>query len=96
LLAGRSATTHCSSTGAEGFARIGLSVRAEVLASKRPSPTIHLGTVYGGQAFASKLFPAWQRAAFPVIGDGANRLPLIHVPRMQRARGARDGSTPHN
>ena len=41
---------------AKGFAKIGLSVRGELLASKRPFASIHLGTVYGpGKAFAAKL-----------------------------------------
>jgi nucleoside-diphosphate-sugar epimerase len=64
----------------KGFARIGLSVRAELLASKRRFASIHLGTVYGpGKMFASKLFPGLAKGRLPIIGDGANRLPLIHV-----------------
>ena len=63
-----------------GFARIGLSVRAEVLASKRRFASLHLGTVYGpGKSFAAKLFPALAKGRLPIVGDGANRLPLIHV-----------------
>jgi hypothetical protein len=64
----------------KGFARIGLAVRAEVLASKRPFASIHLGTVYGpGKAFAATLFPRLKKGRLPIIGDGANRLPLVHV-----------------
>ena len=70
----------------KGFARIGLSVRAELLASKRPFASIHLGTVYGpGKMFASKLFPGLAKGRLPVIGDGANRLPLVHVEDAARA-----------
>jgi nucleoside-diphosphate-sugar epimerase len=71
---------------AKGFARIGLSVRAELLAVKRPFASIHLGTVYGpGKAFASRLFPGLAKGRIPVIGDGTNRLPLIHVEDAARA-----------
>lgn len=70
----------------KGFARIGLSVRAEVLAALRPFASIHLGTVYGpGKAFAAKLFPQLAKGRLPVVGDGANRLPLIHVEDAARA-----------
>jgi 2-alkyl-3-oxoalkanoate reductase len=70
----------------KGFARIGLAVRAEVLASGRPFASVHLGTVYGpGKAFASKVFPGLAKGRMPVIGDGANRLPLIHVEDAARA-----------
>ncbi|HEX7454140.1 MAG TPA: NAD-dependent epimerase/dehydratase family protein, partial [Polyangiaceae bacterium] len=74
-------------TGApKGFARIGLRVRAELLSSKRPFASIHLGTVYGpGKLFASKLFPGLAKGRLPIIGDGANRLPLIHVEDAARA-----------
>lgn len=69
-----------------GFARIGLAVRAEVLASKRTFASLHLGTVYGpGKSFAAKLFPALARGRLPVIGNGANRMPLIHVEDAARA-----------
>src|SRR5262245_57214254 len=57
----------------QGFARIGLDVRDELLASKRPFVSIHLGTVYGpGKMFASKLFPGLAKGKIPVIGNGAN------------------------
>ena len=70
----------------KGFARIGLSVRAEVLASKRPFASIHLGTVYGpGKSFAAKLFPRLAKGRLPVIGDGSNRLPLVQVEDAARA-----------
>ncbi len=69
-----------------GFARIGLSVRAEVLASQRPFTSVHLGTVYGpGKAFASTLFPRLAKGKLPIVGDGANRMPLIHVEDAARA-----------
>src|SRR6266508_1222537 len=69
-----------------GFARIGLRARAEVLASQRPFASIHLGTVYGpGKAFAATLFPKLAKGRLPVVGDGANRLPLIHVEDAARA-----------
>jgi hypothetical protein len=70
----------------KGFARIGLSVRAEVLASMRPFASIHLGTVYGpGKSFAATLFPRLAKGRMPVVGDGSNRLPLIHVEDAARA-----------
>jgi nucleoside-diphosphate-sugar epimerase len=70
----------------KGFARIGLSVRAELLASKRPFVSIHLGTVYGpGKMFAAKLFPGLAKGRVPVIGDGTNLLPLVHVDDVARA-----------
>lgn len=70
----------------KGFAKIGLRVRAEVLASLRPFASIHLGTVYGpGKAFAATLFPKLAKGRLPVIGRGANRLPLIHVEDAARA-----------
>src|SRR5262249_50787281 len=60
-----------------GFARIGLGVRAEVLASGVPFASLHLGTVYGpGKAFASTLFPRLAEGRLPIVGDGGNRLPL--------------------
>ena len=69
-----------------GFARIGLSVRAAVLASKLPFASIHLGTVYGpGKMFASTLFPRLAKGKLPVVGDGSNRMPLIHVEDAARA-----------
>src|SRR5262249_34998227 len=69
-----------------GFARIGLAVRAEVLASGVPFASLHLGTVYGpGKAFASKLFPRLAKGRLPIVGDGENRLPLIHVEDVGRA-----------
>src|SRR5262249_26383345 len=69
-----------------GFARIGLAVRAEVLASGVPFASLHLGTVYGpGKAFASRVFPRLARGRLPIVGDGANRLPLIQVEDAARA-----------
>jgi nucleoside-diphosphate-sugar epimerase len=69
-----------------GFARIGLAVRSEVIASRVPFASLHLGTVYGaGKAFASKVFPRLAKGRLPVIGDGGNRLPLIHVEDAGRA-----------
>jgi nucleoside-diphosphate-sugar epimerase len=69
-----------------GFSRIGLSVRNEVVASGVPFASLHLGTVYGpGKLFASKLFPQLAKGRLPIIGDGANQLPLIHVEDAARA-----------
>jgi nucleoside-diphosphate-sugar epimerase len=69
-----------------GFARIGLAVRAEVLASGVPFASVHLGTVYGpGKAFASRLFPRLAKGKLPIVGDGRNRLPLVHVEDAARA-----------
>src|SRR4051812_44717868 len=69
-----------------GFARIGLAVRRELLASGVTFASLHLGTVYGpGKAFASTLFPRLAKGRLPIVGDGANRLPLIHVEDAGRA-----------
>jgi nucleoside-diphosphate-sugar epimerase len=69
-----------------GFARIGLAVRHEVQASGLPFASLHLGTVYGpGKAFASTLFPRLAKGRLPIVGDGQNRLPLIHVEDAGRA-----------
>jgi nucleoside-diphosphate-sugar epimerase len=69
-----------------GFARIGAAVRAQVVASKVPFASIHLGTVYGpGKAFAATVFPRLAKGRLPVVGDGSNRLPLIHVEDAARA-----------
>jgi len=78
--------SHFFAGAPKGFARIGLRVRAELLASQQPFASIHLGTVYGpGKMFASKLFPGLAKGRLPIIGDGANRLPLIHVEDAARA-----------
>lgn len=54
-----------------GFARIGLSVRAELLASGVRFASLHLGTVYGpGKAFASRLFPRLAQGRLPIVGSG--------------------------
>lgn len=69
-----------------GFARIGLAVRAELLAAGRRFASIHLGTVYGpGKAFAAQVFPRLAKGRMPVVGGGANRLPLIQVEDAARA-----------
>lgn len=69
-----------------GFARIGSSVRREVLASGVPFASLHLGTVYGpGKAFASKVFPKLAKGKLPIVGTGSNRMPLIHVEDAARA-----------
>ncbi len=73
-------------TQPKGFARIGLRVRAEVVASGIPFASIYLGTVYGpGKAFAATVFPKLAAGKLPVVGSGANRLPLIHVDDAARA-----------
>jgi nucleoside-diphosphate-sugar epimerase len=47
---------------------------------------LHLGTVYGpGKAFASTLFPRLAKGRLPIVGGGANRLPLVHVEDAARA-----------
>jgi nucleoside-diphosphate-sugar epimerase len=69
-----------------GFARIGGAVRDEVRASGRPFASLHLGTVYGpGKAFASTVFPRLAKGRLPIVGDGGNRLPLVHVEDAARA-----------
>lgn len=69
-----------------GFARIGSSVRRQVLASGVPFASLHLGTVYGpGKSFASKVLPKLAKGRLPIVGTGANRLPLIHVEDAARA-----------
>jgi nucleoside-diphosphate-sugar epimerase len=69
-----------------GFSRIGLAVRAEVLAAGVPFASVHLGTVYGpGKAFASRFFPRLAKGRLPIVGSGGNRLPLVHVDDAARA-----------
>ncbi len=69
-----------------GFARIGAAVRETLHASRIPFASLHLGTVYGpGKAFASTLFPRLAKGRLPIVGNGANRLPLIHVEDAGRA-----------
>jgi nucleoside-diphosphate-sugar epimerase len=69
-----------------GFARIGLAVREQVLAARVPFASIHLGTVYGpGKAFASTVFPKLKKGRLPIVGEGSNRMPLIHVEDAARA-----------
>jgi nucleoside-diphosphate-sugar epimerase len=84
----RGLVTHRSPFAARpaGFARIGLSVRREVIASGVPFASVHLGTVYGpGKAFAASVFPKLAKGRMPVVGDGSNRLPLIQVEDAARA-----------
>ncbi len=70
----------------KGFACIGARVRGEVVASGTPFASLHLGTVYGpGKAFAAMVFPQLAKGRLPIIGNGANRLPLIHVEDAARA-----------
>ncbi|HET7545907.1 MAG TPA: NAD-dependent epimerase/dehydratase family protein [Polyangiaceae bacterium] len=69
-----------------GFARIGLPVRAVVERSGLARAFVHLGTVYGpGKAFAARLLPNLARGKAPIIGDGGNRMALIHVTDAARA-----------
>jgi 2-alkyl-3-oxoalkanoate reductase len=73
-------------TAPKGFARIGLRARAEVVASGVPFACIYLGTVYGpGKAFAAKVFPGLTAGKLPIVGNGSNRLALIHVDDAARA-----------
>jgi len=73
-------------TRPSGFALIGSRVRRELVAAGVFFASLHLGTVYGpGKAFASTLFPRLAKGRLPIIGDGANRLPLIHVEDAARA-----------
>jgi nucleoside-diphosphate-sugar epimerase len=52
-----------------GFARIGLGVRREVIASGVPFASLHLGTVYGpGKAFASTVFRRLAKGRLPISG----------------------------
>ncbi|HYQ05078.1 MAG TPA: NAD-dependent epimerase/dehydratase family protein [Polyangiaceae bacterium] len=69
-----------------GFARIGLPVREVVERSGLEAAFVHLGTVYGpGKAFAARLLPNLARGKAPIIGDGRNRMALIHVTDAARA-----------
>ena len=71
---------------AVGFARIGLPVRALVAAAGVDAVYLHLGTVYGpGKSFAEKILPGLAAGKLPVIGDGQNRTPLVHVEDAARA-----------
>lgn len=63
-----------------GFAHIGIPVRRLVEASGLDATYVHLGIVYGpGKGFADRLLPALAERKQPIVGSGANRLPLVHV-----------------
>ncbi|OGW60612.1 MAG: hypothetical protein A2V83_11525, partial [Nitrospirae bacterium RBG_16_64_22] len=63
-----------------GFGHIGIPVRRLVEASGFGATYVHLGTVYGpGKGFADHLLPALAERKQPIMGSGANRLPLVHV-----------------
>ncbi|HEY8944465.1 MAG TPA: NAD(P)-dependent oxidoreductase [Polyangiaceae bacterium] len=69
-----------------GFARIGLPVRELVRSSWVAAAFVHLGTVYGpGKSFAARVLPGLARGKVPVVGNGENRMALIHVADAARA-----------
>lgn len=69
-----------------GFAGIGLPVRAAVADSGLEAFFAHLGTVYGpGKTFAAQLLPDLARGKARIIGRGSNRMALVHVRDAARA-----------
>ncbi len=85
---GRGAVSHRSPLRERpvGFGHIGLAVRREVDSAGLPATHVHLGTVYGpGKAFAERILPALERRRQPVLGDGSNRVALVHVVDAARA-----------
>lgn len=78
-----------SSTRAElkGFARIGLPIHRLVAESGVEATFVFFGVmVYGaGKAFADVYVEGLRKRRARIIGDGANRLPLVHVTDAARA-----------
>lgn len=69
-----------------GFARIGIPVRRLIERCGLDATFVHLGTVYGpGKAFGKRVVPRIARGRMPVIGDGQNRMALVHVEDAVRA-----------
>jgi nucleoside-diphosphate-sugar epimerase len=63
-----------------GFAQVGVPVRRIIEASRLPAVFVHLGIVYGpGKSFAKEIVPDVARGRAAVVGDGNNRLALVHV-----------------
>ena len=69
-----------------GFAHIGVPVRWLVEASGVAAIFVNLGTVYGpGKLIAEVIVPRLANGKWRMIGDGSNRMPLVHVEDAARA-----------
>lgn len=70
-----------------GFARIGIPIRRLVEDSGLDATFVHFGVVvYGpGKGFEEHFVEGLRKRRMRVIGDGANRLPLVHVDDAARA-----------
>jgi len=70
----------------KGFAHIGVPVRKLLDGAGVQAVHVYLGTVYGpGKAFAETVIPGLIRRTMPIIGNGSNRMALIHVEDAARA-----------
>jgi len=70
-----------------GFARIGVPIRRLVEQSGLDATFVHFGViVYGpGKGFEEHFVEGLRKRRMRVIGDGSNRLPLVHVDDAARA-----------
>lgn len=70
-----------------GFGHIGIPVRRLLEASELEVAYIYFGNfVYGpGKGFAEQVAPGLAAGRLPVIGQGLNRLPMVHVTDAARA-----------
>lgn len=70
-----------------GFARIGVPIRRLVEESGLDATFVHFGViVYGpGKGFEEHFVEGLRKRRMRVIGDGSNRLPLVHVDDAARA-----------
>lgn len=63
-----------------GFGVIGASVAQAIASAGVTTTHAHLGTVYGpGKTFAERIVPGLRARRFPVVGNGQNRVGLVHV-----------------
>jgi nucleoside-diphosphate-sugar epimerase len=69
-----------------GFAHIGVPVRRLVEKSSVDATFVYLASVYGpGKTFADIIIPRIANGRWRVLGDGRNRMPLVHVEDAARA-----------
>ncbi len=69
-----------------GFAHIGVPVRRLVEKSGVDATFAYLASVYGpGKTFADIIIPRIVNGRWRVLGDGRNRMPLVHVEDAARA-----------
>jgi nucleoside-diphosphate-sugar epimerase len=72
--------------GGVGFADIGRAVQGAIEKSGVEAAYVHLGTIVGnGKTFPEHVFPGLVAGKMPVIGNGKNRMALVHVEDAARA-----------